>query len=373
MPKRRANHEGTIYKRQDGRWVSSVTLHGGKRKYFYGRTRQEVAQKLTVGLKARQDGSPLPSEQLKIGPYLQDWLQIMKARIRLSSWLRYEQLLRTYAIPQLGTIALARLAPHHLHQLYNHCLTEGLSPATIRHLHGVLRGALRQAAKWDMVTRNVALLVDPPRVKRHEIVPLSTAEARTLLSAAHGDRLEALYVLALTTGMRLGELLGVRWQDIDLEAGILQVRHTLARTANGLQLTEPKSSRARRRIALTSSAVAALRQHRSQQATERLRLGQIWEDHNLVFANTIGKPMDRGDVLRRSFWPLLTKADLPHKRFHDLRHTAATLLLMQGVHVKVVSEMLGHSSIGLTLDIYSHVLPDMQQQAVTAMEHLLGH
>src|SRR4051812_13764360 len=123
----------------------------------------------------------------------------MKARIRLSSWLRYEQLLRTYAIPQLGTIALARLAPHHLHQLYNHCLTEGLSPATIRHLHGVLRGALRQAAKWDMVTRNVALLVDPPRVKHHEIVPLSTAEARTLLSAAHGDRLEALYVLALTT------------------------------------------------------------------------------------------------------------------------------------------------------------------------------
>jgi integrase len=118
--------------------------------------------------------------------------------------------------------------------------------------------------------------------------------------------------------------------------------------------------------------VATLRQHRSQQATERLRLGQIWEDHNLVFTNTVGKPMDRGDVLRRSFWPLLTKAALPHKRFHDLRHTAATLLLMQGIHAKVVSEMLGHSSIGLTLDIYSHVLPDMQQQAVTAMEHLLG-
>ena len=371
MPKRRANHEGTIYKRQDGRWVASVTLPGGKRKSFYGQTRQEVAQKLTVGLKARLDGVPLPSEQLKVGRYLQDWLQSTQPSIRPSTWRRYEQLLRLYAIPTLGTLPLTRLEPRHVQRLHADCLAQGLAPATVRQLHAVLRRALGQATKWGTVARNVVTLVTPPRVKRHEITPLSAAQARTLLEAAQGNRFEALYVLALTTGMRLGELLGLRWQDVDLATGMLQVHHTLLRLRDGLQLREPKTARSRRRIALAPSAVDALRHHRSRQAAIRLQLGPEWEDHDLVFANEIGKPVEAGNLLRRSFWPLLDKAGLPHIRFHDLRHTAATLLLQQGVHPKVVSELLGHSSIGLTLDTYSHVIPDMQQQAVVAMDALL--
>jgi integrase len=210
-------------------------------------------------------------------------------------------------------------------------------------------------------------------VKRYEVVSLSPAQTRTFLEAAQGDRFESLYVLALTTGMRLGELLGLRWQDVDLAAHMLQVRHTLLRLRDGLQLTEPKTARSRRRVALGASAVDSLRLHRSRQAAARLRLGQVWEDNDLVFANEIGKPVEAGNLLRRSFWPLLAKAELPRIRFHDLRHTAATLLLQQGVHPKVVSELLGHSSIGLTLDTYSHVLPDMQQQAVAAMDRLLMH
>jgi len=371
MPKRRANHEGTIYKRQDGRWVASVTLPGGKRKSFYGQTRQEVAQKLTVGLKARLDGVPLPSEQLKVRRYLQEWLQGAQPTVRPSTWRRYEQLLRVHALPTLGTLPLARLEPRHVQRLYADCLAQGLAPATVRQLHAVLHRALGQAVKWGTVARNVAALVSPPRVKRHEIMPLSAVQARTLLESAQGDRFEALYVLALTTGMRLGELLGLRWQDVDLAAGMLQVRHTLLRIRDGLQLTEPKTARSRRHIALAPSAVDALRHHRSRQATVRLRLGQVWEDHDLVFANEIGKPVEAGNLLRRSFWVLLEKAELPHIRFHDLRHTAATLLLQQSVHPKVVSELLGHSSIGLTLDTYSHVIPDMQQQAVAAMDSLL--
>jgi integrase len=326
-----------------------------------------------MGLKARLDGMPLPSEQLTVGRYLQEWVQTTKTRVRLTTWQRYEQLLRRYAIPSLGGLPLTRLEPRHLQQLYIHCLSNGLAPRTTRQLHTVLGGALRQAVKWGLVARNVAALVDPPRVPRHEIRPLSTEQARTLLRAARGQRLEALYVLALTTGMRLGELLALRWQDLDLDDERLQVQHTLSRTPQRLQLTEPKSACARRRIALSGSTVAVLRHHRSQQATERLRLGAAWEGQDLVFANTIGKPLDRGAVLSRWFRPLLATAGLPRIRFHDLRHTAATLLLTQGVHVKVVSEMLGHSSIGLTLDTYSHVLPDLQQQAATAMEHLLGH
>lgn len=373
MPKRRANHEGTIYKRQDGRWVASITLPGGKRKSFYGQTRQEVAQKLTVGLKSVQDGMPLPSEQLKVGRYLKEWLQSAQPSIRPSTWRRYEQQLMGHAIPALGALSLARLEPRHIQRLYADCLAQGLAPATVRQLHSILHHALEQATQWGLVARNVAALVTPPRLTRHESAALSPEQARVLLTTAKGSRLEALYVLALSTGMRLGELLGLRWQDVDMDMAMLQVRHTLARTPQGWQLMEPKTARSRRRIALTPSAIAALRRHRSQQATERLRFGSVWDDHDLVFPNAIGKPMDAWSVLSRSFRPLLEQAGLPRMRFHDLRHTAATLLLTQGVHAKVVSEMLGHSTIGMTLDIYSHVLPDLQQQAVTAMEHLLRH
>jgi integrase len=371
MPKRRANHEGTIYKRQDGRWVASITLPGGKRKSFYGQTRQEVAQKLTVGLKARLDGVPLPSEQLKVGQYLQDWLQSTQPSIRPSTWRRYEQLLRLYAIPTLGTLPLTRLEPRHVQRLYADCLAQGLAPATVRQLHAVLRRALGQATKWGTVARNVVALVTPPRVKRHEIQPLSVTQARALLDVAKGERLEALYVLALTSGMRLGELLGLRWRDVDLDAGTLQVRQILVRMPSGLRFGEPKTKRSRRRIALSAGARDALRHHRARQAAERLRLGPVWEDHDLVFANEIGKPLDAGNLLRRDYWRALAKAGIPRCRFHDLRHTCATLLLQQGVHAKVVSELLGHSSIGMTLDIYSHVIPDMQQHAVSAMDAVL--
>jgi integrase len=370
MPKR-GNHEGSVYQRKDGRWVGSITLPGGKRKSYYGKTRQEVAQKLTTGLKARQDGLPLPSDQLKAGRYLQEWLQTTRSSIRLSTWRRYEQLLRIHAIPALGHLSLTRLGPHHVQKLYDDCLAQGLAPATIRQLHAVLRRAFGQATKWGTVARNVVALATPPRVARHEIQPLSATQVRALREAAQGERLEALYTLALTSGMRLGELLGLRWQDVALETGTLKVEHTLLRLRDGLHLREPKTARSRRRISLAPEAVDALRQHRARQAVERLRLGPAWEDLDMVFANEIGKPIEAGNLLRRRFWPLLGKAGIPRCRFHDLRHTCATLLLGQGIHAKIVSEMLGHSSIGMTLDIYSHVIPDMQQQAVAAMSALL--
>src|SRR5262249_34010268 len=191
MPKRRANHEGTIYKRQDGRWVASVTLPGGKRKSFYGQTRQEVAQKLTVGLKARLDGMPLPSEQLKVGRYLQEWLQTTQPSVRPTTWLRYKQLICLHALPALGTLQLTRLEPRQVQKLYADLLAQGQAPASVRQLHAVLRRAFSQAVKWGTVARNVIALVTPPRVARHEIQPLTAAQARALLEAARGERLEA--------------------------------------------------------------------------------------------------------------------------------------------------------------------------------------
>jgi integrase len=371
MPKRRANHEGTIYKRQDGRWVASITLAGGKRKSFYAQTRQEVAQKLTVGLKARLDGLPLPSDQLKVGRYLTEWLQSAQPSIRPSTWRRYEQLLRLHAIPALAMLPLTRLEPRHIQKLYADLLSGGMPGNTVRLLHAVLRRGIGQAVAWGTLPRNVVQLVSPPREQRHEMTPLSAEQARTLLEAAHGERLEALYVLALNTGMRIGELLGLRWRDMDLTAGRLHVQHTLVRTRGVWRLAEPKTARSRRRIALAPSAIDALRHHHARQAEERLSLGPAWENHDMVFANALGRPMQANHVLNRLFRPLLSKAGLPRIRFHDLRHTCASLMLRQGIHPKIVSEMLGHSSIGMTLDTYSHVIPDMQHQAVKAMDALL--
>jgi integrase len=164
MPKRRANHEGTIYKRRDGRWVAALVLPDGRRKSYYGKTRQEVAQKLTAGLKATQDGLPIPSEQLKVERYLQDWLQSIKASVRASTWYRYDQLIRLHALPALGQLALARLEPRHLQRLYTDCLARGQAPASVRQLHAVLRRALGQAVKWGNLPRNVAALVNSPRI-----------------------------------------------------------------------------------------------------------------------------------------------------------------------------------------------------------------
>ncbi len=202
---------------------------------------------------------------------------------------------------------------------------------------------------------------------------MSQEQARILLAAARGDRLEALYVLAVSAGLRQGELLGLRWRDVDMERGTLSVRRQLTRSKeDGLRFTEPKSKKSRRSIRLAGRATEALRRHRSAQNKERLRLGTLWKDQDLVFANRTGAPLDVGNLTNYSFRPLLERAELPRIRFHDLRHTCATLLLSRNVNPKIVQEMLGHANISETMDTYSHVLPSMQETAVSAMEEALS-
>ncbi len=372
MSKRRANGEGSVYKRSDGRWAASVSVDQGRRKYFYAQTRHEVGRKLATALKARQDGLPLVAERQTVAKYLEQWLESARPSLRPKTWLRYEQLLRLHAVHEIGNVPLARLSPQHLQRLYASRLKAGLSPGSVVQLHAVLRRAFGQASRWGLVPRNVVSLVTPPRRSRREMETFSPDQAKAFLAAAEGDRLEALYVLALNTGMRQGELLALRWKDVDPDAGVLQVRATLQRTREGFVFAEPKTASSRRQVALTRSAVEALRRHRAWQIEERLRLGAAWEDGDLVFANEVGQPIEATALLRRSFYPLLERADLPRIRFHDLRHTAATLLLGQGVHPKIVSEMLGHSQIAITLDLYSHVTPTMQRQAVEALEAALS-
>jgi integrase len=278
---------------------------------------------------------------------------------------------RLHVVPILGKITLVKLTPQHLQRLYAARLEAGASPTTVHHLHAALHKALDQAVRWNLLSRNVADLVDPPRDEHFEIATLSPDQACRFLDASRGDRLEALYVLALTTGMRQGEILGLRWRHVDLDGASLQVRGSLQRVGGRLRVTATKTEHSQRQVSLTSSAVAAIRRHRVRQAQERLQLGAAWQGDDLVFTNEIGAPIGASRLLRASFHPRLRCAGLSPMRFHDLRHSAATLLLGQGTHPKIVAELLGHSKIGTTMHLYSHVTPTMQREATLAMEAIL--
>jgi integrase len=370
MARKNANGEGTIVRRSDGRWTAAATLPNGKRKWLYGKTRTDVAQRLARIRGDRDKGLVIPGEKQTVAVYLRSWLEIVRPTVRESAWIRYEQLLRVHAIPGIGRIPLARLTPQHVQHLYADRLTTGRSPTTINHLHGVLHHALEDAVRMNLVPRNVSSLTKPPRVATHEMKVYSPEEVDTLLTAAKGHRLEAMFALAVSTGMREGEIIALKWPDVDLAKGTLQVRRGRQRTLSGYVDGNPKTDSGRRTIRLTRTATEALQSHRTRQLQERLRLGEAWEDRDLVFPSEVGTPLDGPNVLK-TYYRVIKKAGLPRIRFHDLRHTAATLLLLQGVPAKVVSEMLGHANIAITLDLYSHVTPDMQEQAAAAMEDIL--
>ncbi|HEX9037463.1 MAG TPA: tyrosine-type recombinase/integrase, partial [Ktedonobacterales bacterium] len=342
------------------------------RKSFYGDTRREVQEQLTTALHDIQQGTPIVADRQSVEQFFTDWLANMKLKIRYNTWQRYEQYVRLYLVPTLGKVALSKLTPQQIQSLYTAKLNEGYSTTTIAHLHTVIHHALDSALRFGLVQRNVAEFVEPPKVRKVEMKTLSPEQARKLLEVARGERFEALYVVALTTGMRLGELLALRWQDVDLQQGRLQVRVTLQRAPKGFALYHPKTQRSRRNVALTQLAIDALREYRKRQDEQRALLGAAWRDLDLVFSNLEGGEMVKSNLLFSSFKPLLKRAGLPNIRFHDLRHTAATLMLWQGIHPKVVSEMLGHASVAITLDLYSHVLPNMQREAVERMNTLLS-
>jgi integrase len=235
----------------------------------------------------------------------------------------------------------------------------------------MLHKALEDALRWNLVARNVCDAVSPPRRDRYEIHPLTTEQAQQLLSAAHGHPLEALFVLALASGMRRGELLAIKWQDIDFSAGRLQVRRIFTRAPGNRYIeAEPKTEKSRRSIALPTLVVDLLLQHQEKQVQVKRQAGEAWQEKDLVFCTSLGTPLNPSKVVDR-FKSLLKRAGLPDIRFHDLRHSAATLLLGMDIHPKVVQELLGHNQISMTMDIYSHVLPTMQKDAMDKLNDAL--
>ena len=375
---RRGPNEGNIYLRKDGRWEARLHLgydENGKRrrKPYYGHTRREAAQKLE---RARQDlalGLAVGGDERQtVAQFLTRWLQeSAKPAVRASTFETYAMYVRVHLVPSIGRVRLTRLQPSDVQRMLNTKLASGLAPRTVCHLRAILRHALNQAVRWGDIRRNPALLVDAPHVPRYEPTVLTPDQARAFLSAVSEDRLAALYTVALAVGVRQGEALALGWEDVDLDAGTLTVRRALRRVGGSLQFVEPKTRLSRRSVALPGFAVAALRNHRKRQLQERLWAGSKWRSSDLVFTTSIGTPLDGSSVTHR-LQRLLAQAGLPRLRFHDLRHSAATLLLAQGVHPRIVMETLGHSQISLTLNTYSHVIPSLQRQAADRMEDILA-
>jgi integrase len=306
-----------------------------------------------------------------VAAFLKEWLDSIAHSVRPRTWRRYSEYVDLHLIPELGSTPLSALSSRQIQGVYADKIVGGLSTMSVLHIHSVLHRALGQAKRWGLIGVNPTDLVDAPRPEPLEMNALSPDEARRLLEAARGDRLEALYALAVTTGMRQGELLGLRWRDVELEQRSLRVTTSLQYVpGKGLRLSPPKTPRSRRRVLLSELAVESLQRHLKTQREEML--DPPWEDNDLVFPNSRGRPMYATNLLSRSFACLLKRAGIRHVRFHDLRHTAATLLLGEGVHPKVVSEMLGHSKTAITLDTYSHATPTMQRQAANAFDRLLG-
>jgi integrase len=328
----------------------------------YGATKREVQQKLQA---AAQHGMP-DTSRLTVGQFLDRWLKTqVKPSRAATTTTRYEIVIRLHLKPYLGSLRLAKLEPVHVEHLYAEQERQKVS-ARNRELSGViLQTAMGHAVRLKLLHYNPVRDLGKPRPVKREMAVWNQSQAASFLKAAAADRLHALYVLALTTGMREGELLALEWPDVDFAGAALSVRRTLEEIGGHLRLKEPKTAKSRRRIDLPVVALDALHEHRKRMLAEGHAAAP-------VFCDTDGGHLRRPNVARRSFQPLMKAAGVPTIRFHDLRHTAATMLLLQGVHPKVVSERLGHADVVITLGTYSHVLPTMQREAAAQLDRLFG-
>jgi integrase len=369
MGKHRGKGEGSIYKRSDGRWAADITIEGRRRKALYGRTREEVHEKLLAAQHEKRQGLLRTGPKQTVKDYLNFWLEVMhRPKIKVSTYALYRQNLDNHLIPALGHIQLHRLTTDQVQSLCADKLRNGFRSGTVRLMYRILHVALKDAVRKKRLALNVCDAVDLPRLMQHEIQPLTMEQAQKLLYAARQSRLECLLTVAIVTGMRLGELLALRWSEFDLTRGMLQVRHTVNRIKGfGITESEPKTESSKRSILLPPFVIDSLVQHRASQNEARIRAGAKWQELDLVFPNTQGGYFRR-PKLHTMYKNLLKEAGLPDIRFHDLRHCAATIFLSMGVHPKIVQELLGHSDITLTLRVYSHVLPSMQQEAMNKLD-----
>ena len=387
--RRRATGEGSVYKTADGRWRGAVDLgwENGKRKrkYVSGATQADALAAFKKASRSIELGV-VTDERLTVGKWLDRWLAEVKSSIAVATHDNYSTLVKLHITPIIGRKLLTKLSPDDVSRLLRLKSTQrlprkkrmpdgkivevvpegGYSPRTVQLIRTVLVEALKLAERWDYIPRNVAALTDGPRVPDSEGRTLTPDEARTLIETAHGDRLEALYLTMLSLGLRRGEALGITWPDVDLETGLLSVRRGLKREGGRLVLGELKTAASRRTLNLPAPLVDVLKVHRARQAVERMVAEDAWTESGLVFTTALGTPIDPSNF-RHYFSALTVKAGLGHWHPHELRHSAASIMLAQGVPLEVVSETLGHTSIRITKDVYGHLLGAQRKHAADAM------
>jgi integrase len=376
--RRRGNEEGLLTQHKDGRWMAALTIgkdENGKTKrvWYTGKTREEAKAKLDEGKRKIYLGILSADPGQTLHEYLVGWLQNVRSSIRPRTWDSYDLCVRRM-VPYLGAIRLRELKPADVKQCYTN-LERGtqtgrpLSKRTVHQCHAVLHEALEHAMDWELLERNVSDRVKAPRPDRVEMKTLTVEQLDRLFAVTIEDRWHALWVLLGTRGLRIGEAMGLKWSDVDFDSRNVVIRRALQRQRNGagLQFVPPKSSTSRRTVSLGQTACAALREHRRHQNVQRLAAGHEWVDNDLIFCTITGTPMDPSRI-NYYLNQALKKAALPRVRIHDLRHSAATMLAQQGENARLVQEMLGHSTVSLTLGTYTHVSPAMHREAADRMD-----
>jgi integrase len=385
--RRRSAGEGSVYEAADGRWRGAISWTepdgARRRRLVTGRTSAEARNKLDELRAKLRVGTLSPSGSGTVAEYLASWIERDRQRVRPSTWRSRETHVRCYLVPAIGRLSLARLSSVDVERALEAFLLSGspvlaaarrrsLSPLTVRHIRATLRRALNAAERSGLVARNAAADAAPPYVPHRPVSYLSAADVRRLLDGTREDPLGPLYALAVTTGLRLGELLGLGWSDIDEAAGTLTVRRSLAEAGDHRwALSDPKSARSRRTLPLPKVAREALDHARDWQDAARAAAGTAWQDRDdLVFTDSVGRPLDPRNA-SHAFQLARQRLDLPRVRFHDLRHSAATMLLGAGVPLAVISEMLGHAGIAITASHYAAIVPALRTEARDAMDRAL--
>lgn len=363
---KRANGEGTIYKQPNGSWRGAVTLghdeHGKQiRRSYTGKTQSEVKAKLQAALREHHEGTLVQRTPTTVAEFMQEWLRHKERTVRQKTHLEYRQVVKLHITSHIGGVKLMKVTPLTIEQLLSHLSEQGASPQLLKRVYELLRQAFYQAVNWGLLGSNPAQKVKPPRVEARTLTVWSGNDARTFLEAIRTHRLYPMFYLALTTGMRRGELLGLHWEDVDLEGQELLVRYSLVQCGHEVHLNAPKTRTSFRRITLSPDTVSVLREYRKNQAA----------DQKLVFPSTHGTYMLPSNVVK-IFGKLIQQAGVPRIRLHDLRHTSASLLIASKVPVKVVSERLGHTDASLTLKVYTHVYEEQRREAALPMTALLG-
>jgi len=377
--------KGHIRERGKGNWYAVLdAIDPGtkqrKRKWhrLAARGRREAQIECAQLITEITRGAYVEPSKLTVADFLERWLADIKSRVSPKTFERYDQICRKNVVPALGTIRLPKLKPVQISDVYAEALSSGrrkggggLSARTVHHIHVILKGALEQAVKWDMLARNPAAVVDPPKPPARSMRVYDLTQTAELIEGARGDRVFIPMILGVLCGMRRGEIAALRWGSVDFEVGQIAIVQSAEQTKAGVRYKEPKSGRART-VAISATVVAELRAHKMARAEELLKFGRRLSDEDFVVAQPDGSALRPHSIGQEWVRFISDNKDLPRIRFHDLRHAHATHLLAAGVHPKVASERLGHSKVGITLDTYSHVLPNMQADAAALVDEALS-